>query len=258
MNTMLAAIVCVLCLLGAILLHLELGRRVGRRRLQRFGPDAPSGFGAADGAVFALLGLLLAFTFSGAASRFDERRALIVEEANCIGTAYLRLDLLPAAAQPGLRQGFREYVDARLNAYRKLPDIAAARQELARAAGLQNEIWAAAVEGCRGSDSPATTTLVLSAINDMMDIAGVRTAAAVSHPPVAVYLMLLGLTLAGAFLAGHGMAVAEGRDWIHMLCFALVMSAAGYIILDFEFPRFGLIRVDTFDRVLAEVREGMG
>src|SRR6266513_2257041 len=84
-------------------------------------------------AVFALLGLLLAFTFSGAASRFDTRRQLIVEETNDIGTAYLRLDLLPVDAQPGLCENFRGYVDARLEVYRKLPDIAAAKEEMVKA-----------------------------------------------------------------------------------------------------------------------------
>ena len=77
---------------------LEVGRRVGQRRREADTEGARAGVGVIDGAVFALLGLLLAFTFSGAAARFDTRRHLIVEEANAIGTAYLRLDLLPPDA----------------------------------------------------------------------------------------------------------------------------------------------------------------
>src|SRR5512143_443438 len=91
---------------GMILL-LELGRRLGRRRQGKHEEGARAGLGAVEGAVFALLGLLIAFTFSGAASRFDARRELIVREANAIGTAWLRLSLLPADAQPGLRVLFR-------------------------------------------------------------------------------------------------------------------------------------------------------
>src|SRR6266487_5026057 len=87
-----------------MLLFLELGRRIGIRRRQEDSGTTGEGVGAVDGAVFALLGLLIAFTFSGAASRFDTRRQLIIEETNDIGTAYLRLDLLPAEAQPGLRE----------------------------------------------------------------------------------------------------------------------------------------------------------
>ena len=90
------------------------------------------GLGAIDGAVFGLMGLLIAFTFGSAAVRFETRRNLIVEEANDIGTAYLRLDLLPADAQPELREAFRRYVDVRLAVYRKLPDLDATQAELSR------------------------------------------------------------------------------------------------------------------------------
>ena len=79
-----------------MLLFLEIGRRIAVRRMREDTGTAGEGVGAVDGAVFALLGLLIAFTFSGASSRFDTRRQLIVEETNDIGTAYLRLDLLPA------------------------------------------------------------------------------------------------------------------------------------------------------------------
>src|SRR5678816_4403502 len=93
-------------LLGMLAL-LELGRRLGTRRLAQDPEGARAGAAAVEGAVFALLGLLIAFTFSGAASRFDTRRQLIIEEANDIGTAWLRIDLLPSAAQPPVRDAFR-------------------------------------------------------------------------------------------------------------------------------------------------------
>ena len=108
-----------------------------------------------DGAVFALLGLLIAFTFSGASSRFDTRRQLIVEETNDIGTAYLRLDLLPADLQPALRESFRRYLDARIEVYRKLPDIAAAKKSLAKADELQRQIWRQAIVASRAEGAPA-------------------------------------------------------------------------------------------------------
>jgi hypothetical protein len=97
-----------------MLVFTEAGRRLGLRRLARGSEAAPAGFGVVEGAIFALMGLLIAFTFSGAASRFDTRRHLVVEEANAIGTAYLRLDLLPASTQTALRESFRQYVEARL------------------------------------------------------------------------------------------------------------------------------------------------
>ena len=120
-------------LLAAMLVCLELGHRLGTRRALREGEPEHAGFGIVEGAVFALLGLLMAFTFSGALSRFDERRKLIVDEANAIGTAYLRIDLLPAAAQGELRAGFRGYLDARLAAYRAVLDFDAVEAKLAHA-----------------------------------------------------------------------------------------------------------------------------
>ena len=92
------------------LIFMELGRRIGQRRAVTDTEAAVVGVGVLDGAVFALLGLLIAFTFYGAASRFDTRRQLAVEEANAIGTAYFRLDILPPDAQPALREKFRRYV----------------------------------------------------------------------------------------------------------------------------------------------------
>jgi hypothetical protein len=255
------AILCTLGLFASILLLMGLGRRVGVRRLARHGDNAVVGVAPIDGAVFALLGLLLAFTFSGAASRFDDRRQLIVEEANDIGTAYLRLDLLPSSAQPALRDAFRRYVDSRINVYRELPDLAAANAELARGAELQKEIWAQAVAASGNEDgnagSSAARNLLLPAINEMIDITTTRTVAAQIHPPTLVFVMLLILVLASSFLAGHAMAAAKDRSRLHAVCFAVVMSAAVYVILDFEFPRLGLMRIDTFDHLLVDLRASM-
>jgi len=134
-----------IALFFAMLVLLEVGRRVGNKRLARDPEGARAGTGAVEGAVFALLGLLIAFTFSGAASRFDARRDLVVQESNAIGTAYLRVDLLPANAQPAMREMFRQYLDARLDVYRVLPDLEAAYAAVGRANDLQKNIWNAAL-----------------------------------------------------------------------------------------------------------------
>jgi hypothetical protein len=114
MKYQLRVLLVALGLFVGMLLFLEIGRRFGSRRLKEDAGGTGEGVTTVDGAVFALLGLLIAFTFSGASARFDHRRELIVEEANAVGTAYLRLDLLPAAAQPPLRESFRRYLDSRL------------------------------------------------------------------------------------------------------------------------------------------------
>src|SRR5688572_10410522 len=131
----------------AILAFLALGRRVGKARLAS-AEAAPAHFGAVEGAVFGLLGLLLAFTFSGAAGRFDDRKQLITVEANAVGTAWLRIDVAAADAQPPLRALFRRYLDSLLETYRQAGDPDTAHFEYTRSVALQGEIWSRAVAAC--------------------------------------------------------------------------------------------------------------
>ena len=247
-----------LALFAGMLALLEVGRRIGVRRLAVDPDGAQSGTGAVDGAVFALLGLLVAFTFSGAATRFDERRALIVQESNDIGTAWLRVDLLPAGAQPALRDLFRRYVDSRLEVYRMGPHPEAVNAALARSGKLQGEIWNQAVAAGRMDGAPPSApVLLLPALNQMIDITTTRTMATKMHPPAAIFAMLFALALAAALLAGYGMAGSKTRSWIHMVGFAAVMAGAVNVIVDIEYPRLGLIRVDSFDQVLVDLRQSM-
>ena len=257
MNALVASLLALGLMLGMLAL-LEIGRRMGDRRLANDPEGARAGTGTVEGAVLALLGLLIAFTFSGAASRFDARRDLIVQETNAIGTAYLRIDLLPAGAQPALRDLFRRYVDSRLETYRKMPDLRAVKLEFDRSIALQGEIWTQAVAASRLEGAPPSAAmLLLPALNDMIDITTTRTMAVRMHPPLVIFAMLFGLGLASALLAGYGMAGGKSRNWLHMIGFAAVMAVAVYVILDIEFPRLGLIRVDAFDQALVELRATM-
>jgi hypothetical protein len=244
-------------LFAGMLVLMEAGRRLGRRPPAQDIAGARAGLGTVEAAVFALLGLLIAFTFSGAASRFDTRRQLVVTEANAIGTAWLRLDLLPANAQPALRELFRRYLDSRLETYRKLPDVGAAKAELAHSVSLQNEIWKQAVTASRDSGSPAAAILVLPALNAMIDITTTRAMATQIHPPKIIFVMLALLALTGALLAGYGMAGGKRRSWIHIAGFAAIMALTFYVTLDVEYPRLGWIRVDAVDQVLLDLRQSM-
>jgi hypothetical protein len=244
-------------LFGGMMVMLELGRRLGDRVEQLDPQGAHTGTGPVEGAVFALLGLLVAFSFSGAAARFDARRHLIVEEANAIGTAYLRVDLAAPSAQPALRDRFRRYVDSRLEAYRLLPDLNAAHAALERAGQLQAEIWSTSLAACRDAAPPSCAILLPPALNAMIDITTTRTAAARMHPPAVILWLLCGLGLGCALLAGYSTATGTRRKWTHMLAFAAVMALTVYVIIDLEFPRLGFIRVDAFDQVLVDVRTSM-
>ena len=241
-------------LFGGMLLAFEVGRRIGLRRLAREPSGVLGGAGVIEAAVLALLGLLIAFTFSGAMSRFDARRHMIVDETNAINTAYLRLDLLLPDAQPPLRASFRRYLDSRIEAYRKLPDLAAARAELARGTAIQAEIWHRAVAASRDVPAPAGM-LLLASLNEMFDITTKRTLAGAIHPPTTIFVVLGALVLVASCFAGHSTATSKTHSWIHMFGFALTFSVAVYLIIDIEYPRMGLIRVDAFDRALVELKQ---
>src|SRR3954464_10038027 len=237
--------------LAGIVAALALGRWIGEATIRRHQRKLSPGIGSLEAAGFALLGLLIAFTFSGALSRFDSRRVTAVAEANAVGTAYLRLDLLPRPAQPRLRDALRDYTDARIATYSKLPDIAAAKAELARSRELQSQIWSLAVAALRlPGVRPSTEQLVVSALNEMFDLATARTAATLIHPPAVIYWMLVALALAAALLAGYQGAGEKDYDWIHKLVFAAMVALTVYVIFDIEYPRLGFVRIDAVDRVL--------
>jgi hypothetical protein len=246
------------CLFFGILLFTEVGRRVGIARLARDPEGLTKGASAAEAAVFGLLGLLIAFTFSGAASRFEDRRHLITTEANAIGTAYLRLDLLSEDTQPEMKDLFRRYVEIRLATYRDFADQTATDAALAEGAALQGNIWAKALTACRKPEAPAhAAMLVLPALNEMIDITTTRVMATRNHPPLIVFLLLGALSLVGALLVGYGTSPNKDRSWFHTVVFAAILSLTVWVIVDLEFPRLGLIRVDAADQVLLELRKTM-
>lgn len=210
-----------------------------------------------EAAVFALLGLLLAFAFSGAMSRLDARRELIVHEASAIGTAYLRLDVLPASDQPPMRRLFREYLDARLQVYENTSDVAVTDRHIAQATQLQQKIWAGIIAASRLDQSQNTTRSVLPAINEMIDVTTARTVALRTRLPSLIFGLLMVLALLSALLAGYAMAERKRRSLLHAVLFAASVSVTVYTVLDLDNPRAGLIRLDATERVLEQLRESI-
>jgi hypothetical protein len=233
-------------LFPAMILMLELGRQFRRRRA------AAEGSSAIEGAIFGLFGLLLAFTFSGAISRYDNHRLLLTQEVNDIGTAYLRINLLPTQTQPEMRQLFRDYTNSRLHLFDKVgPEISP------ETAQLQRTIWqrAMAAAGSPGA-SPDATKLLLPAINDMIDITSTRQNAFNMHPPEIVYWLLIAFSCGSAVMAGYSMKPGS-RDWLYTVALALAVTLTVYTIMDVEYPRRGLIRLRYHDDVLISLRDSM-
>jgi hypothetical protein len=239
-----------------MLLAFEVGRRIGKYRRARY-PEGVAKGGGVEGAVYGLLGLLIALTFAGGVSRFEDRRHLITEEVNAIGTAYLRIDVLSEGAQAEVRQLFRDYLDSRIETYRRLPDLEAAKAELAHSVELQGDIWTKGIAACNESGKQSACMLFLPALNQMIDITTTRLTASQNHPPLIVYLLLGALSLTASVLAGHDMSEFKNRSWLHMVVFTLALSTVVYVIVDIELPRMGLVRVDASDQNLVELRQSM-
>ena len=240
-------------LLAGMIACLEGGYRLGLRQLAAV---RYRNLGAIETAIFALLGLLLGFAFAGATSRFDARRDLVVSEANAIGTAYLRLDLLPSASQPELRRLFRDYLDARVNIYDNVSNPAVVASLVNKVTGLQQRIWIGAVQAVERDSAPHAPLLVFPALNEMIDITTSRAVMANTHMPALILALLMSVSMLSALLAGYGMA-ERGRSWLHVFLYAAAVTITIYTVLDLDNPRAGLIKLDAADQVLKDLLQSM-
>jgi hypothetical protein len=243
-----------LFLFAGMLACLEIGFRTGLRRMRSNPGITDEGSGVIEAAIFGLLGLLLAFSFAGGEARLDARRQLIVGEANAIGTAYLRLDLLPVADQPAMRLLFREYLDARLRLYGDLSDRENTANATAHVSQIQHELWERSVAANRLDVSQNIERLLLPALNEMMDVTTARTIALRTHLPRLILALLICVALLSGVLAGYAMVKGKRRNWLYGLIFASVISITIYAVLDLDSPRSGLIRLDGADSALQDLR----
>ena len=236
---------------------LELGRRVGLEQAARFGDASRVGVGVVDGAVYGVLALLLGFMFSGATSRFDNRRQLMINEVTALHNAWFRLDTLPDRVQSEIRATFRAFVDALIAWYAKPVGSADSEREYVAATQAGRELWDRSVATALSEDGEKSRMLVLPALNEMYMAVDRERLGRHIHPPVVIYVMLAIAAMAAALFAGYSMANTTTRNWVFMLGVATTIAIVTYVIIDLEFPRVGLVRVDRFDRALVEMRKTM-
>jgi hypothetical protein len=246
------------------LILLNYGRRLGLKYLQRDGADGMAGLPAVEGAVFALIGLLVAFTVSGALHRYDERRQLVLQEANAATTAYDRLGLFEDPVARDLRTNLREYVAARIELYRIPHDFSLlegseiwSSEQQQKIAKLKVGLSDGMLATCLPVNFRPACALSAPALSSLFDVARLRVGAAEKHPPNIIFIMLFGLGLGASLLAGFGMAAAKARSWIHMVTFAATLAVTLYVVTELEFPRLGFINIESFDRFLDEAYEQM-
>ncbi len=246
------------------LILLNYGRRLGLKYLEQDSADGMTGLPAVEGAVFALIGLLVAFTVSGALHRFDERRQLVLQEANAASTAYDRLGLFEEHVARDLRTSLKGYVAARIELYRMPHDFSLlegsevwSREQQQKIAELKAGLSDGMLATCPPTNFRPACALNAPALSSLFDVARLRLGAAEKHPPNIIFIMLFGLGLGASLLAGFGMAAAKARSWIHMVTFAATLAVTLYVVTELEFPRLGFINIEDFDRFLVEAYEQM-
>src|SRR5215813_7757910 len=174
---------------GSLIL-LNYGRHLGSQYIRQGGASSMAGLATAEGAVFALVGLLLAFTISGALQRFDERRQLVIQEANAVGTAYDRLGLFEGDVARNLQARLKDYVGARIDLYRMLHDFGLwnneevwSREQQDKILELKAGLWDAGLAACAQGNFRPACGLALPALNSVFEAARLRLGAAEKHPP---------------------------------------------------------------------------
>jgi hypothetical protein len=199
-----------------------------------------------------LLSLLLGFTLAMALPRFDLRKQLVLDEANAIGTASLRAELLPQAQRVRARTLLLEYVAAR-QAYSR---AALGQQELTtainRTKSAQSSLWQIAQESARQSPTPITA-LFVSSLNEVIDLSEKRLTALENRIPPTIWLMLLLIALLTCFTFGYWQ---RKRFWLVAVITPLMIAIVMGLIADLDSPRSGFLRVDlrSLERVEQDLR----
>jgi hypothetical protein len=222
---------------------LWLSTQIGSSFLKRhraLAEDVREDFGLIVSATLTLLGLIIGFSFSMAISRYDQRKNYEGEEANAIGTEYIRADLLPAADAARVRGLLRNYVDQRIMFY-KTRDQQKLRQIIAATSRLQSELWSA-VQTPATAQPTAVITLAVSGMNDVLNSQGYTQAAWWNRIPLAAWGLMAAIAICCNLLVGYGARHAE-TEGILLLVLPLVVSIAFFLIADIDSPRGGVIRV---------------
>lgn len=225
--------------LSALLASGWLGNRAGHRRRQLAASERED-FGMVIGATLTLLGLIVGFSFSMALSRYDQRKSYEEGEANAIGTAYLRADLLAEADALKVKALLRTYLQARI-AFYTASDATQLPALNARTSQLQNELWQAARKAAVADSNPVTA-LVAVGTNDVLNAQGFAQSAWWNRIPASAWALMMAIAVCATFLVGYNARNTPGERGI-LLVLPIILSISFYLIADIESPRGGLIRV---------------
>lgn len=228
--------------LVTLLLAGEIGWRIGDRGVQK-NEALRTLIGGVAAATIGFLGLLLGFTLSVAMTRYDARRAVIVDEANAIGTLWLRAGMLHQPLDAELRGVLREYTQARLDLGRMDADLEKLREARVRSARLQQAMWSL-VERAAGSEpSPAVVSVLVSAANEVIDLDELRMSSLENYVPALIMLVLIGVAAVALAFLGWSFAAAQQRSVVSMVMLSVLVTVVLGVIHDINRPQRGLFRV---------------
>lgn len=247
-----------------VLLSIYGGVFLARFRQKRSPQDKETSVSTLVGATTALLAFLLAFTFGLAASRFDAKRALLLDEVNAIGTAFLRTGLIPEPHGAAVRALLKEYVDLRVELARH-PEKAA--QLIQRSDQLQGLMWPHAAALAKADlRNPDIVSLFVDSLNEMFDIQTKRITVGVFYRmPLALWRALFALTILSMLEVGYLLGMSGRANWLLVLILSLALSTVILLIADLDRTGVrgaGLIKVeqqpmlDLQQRIAEQMREG--
>ncbi len=233
-----AGLFCVMCL--SIFLGIKLG---GRNRSSKSDASKEQA-SSVQASLLGLLALLLGFTFSLSLGRYDQRSAEVVTEANAIGTAWLRTDLLSDARSEQAKRLLKDYADLRVEATRVTAADDGQRTALiAEAETVFAALWQVAVDETRELPNPVTMSFVAS-LNDMIDALSSRDAAVKRHVPELVLFLLFGTFIMLGGVVGYSSSIANVHPGMPVYAMMMLIVVLVFLIIDLDRPRRGLIEVD--------------
>lgn len=237
-------------LFGSMLLAGYAGTYVRKRKIARDGgetAEADSQEGYVVSAILGLLALLLGFTFSLAVDRFDARRILVLEEANAIGTAYLRAQILDEPHRTRMSTILHDYTENRV----KLGQSGVVNDQLKRLATndqLLTDLWSATVASFDSVKNLDFSSALIESVNAVIDDDAARKAARFARVPVGVFVVLYVYVLTSACLLGY--VLGGGQRRLGSTVFLALLAASMLLIIDIDGPSSGLIRESQLPMVL--------
>lgn len=226
-----------------------IGYSIGKKNHTKKPANHLSSISALLAGLMALLGILLAFSFSMSSSRFDQRKQLIIDESLNIGTAYFRLGLLSdTSLTREVRNILKKYLDHRIKYYESGASEKLMNKQMKSAENLQVLVWMKTAE--IGKTSPnINTSLISQSLNSMIDITGSISGSMRNHVPQLILLMLIAVSAFTIFTMGYSHGLALDYNIWFSLGINLIICSILLLIIDMDTPFIGPIKVDIYSLI---------